>query len=498
MAQGNGAGQPESAIEDFEVAIVGTGFSGIAMAYYLERAGIDSFVLLEKADDVGGTWRENTYPGAACDVPSHLYSFSFEPKADWTHAFSPQPEIRDYLRHCARKYGVYEHGRFGAKVVGATFDEAAGKWIVRTGDGRSVRARSLVLGNGALHIPQLPDIPGRDTFEGASWHSAKWRHDYALEGKRVAVIGTGASSIQFVPQIAPRVSELHLFQRTPPWIVPRPDRAFSEREKAAFARSPALAKAYRALIYLELEVRAYGFVKNPGVLRLLQHLAKWHLRRSVRDPALREKLLPTYTMGCKRILLSNDYLPALALPNVELVTDPIAAIEPRGVRTRDGHLREVDAIVYGTGFNVSEYLVPIDLVGAGGRRLADASRSAPETYLGITAAGFPNLFLLMGPNTGLGHNSMIFMIEAQARYATQAVELLRARHARSLEVRRAVQDAFGVEVRERMKRTVWQTGGCHSWYQGADGHIPTLWPGFTVEYWMRTRKLNPADYELRA
>jgi cation diffusion facilitator CzcD-associated flavoprotein CzcO len=484
-------------MEEYEVAIVGTGFSGLGMAILLQEDGVESFVILEKADRVGGTWRENRYPGAACDVPSHLYSFSFEPHPHWTRAFSSQPEILRYLEHCADKYDLGRRVRFGFAVREARFDEESSVWIVRAADGREVRARSLVLGNGALHLPSFPTIEGRERFEGASFHSAEWNEDYDLRDKTVAVIGTGASAIQFVPHVAAKAKQLHLFQRTPPWIVPKPDRAFGELTKTLFAGLPPLQRFYRALIYWQHEWRALGFVVDPRIMELVSALARRHLVRSISDPALRAALTPDYRMGCKRILISNDYYPALARDNVELVTQPIASIEARGVRTTDGRVREVDAILYGTGFTATDYLSPIRIVGRGGRELNEAWKETPKSYLGITVAGFPNLSLLMGPNTVLGHNSMIFMIEAQARYALQAIRALREHEARTIEPREDVQAHFQTWLRRRLSKTVWATG-CRSWYLDANGNNPVLWPGFTVDYWLRTRRLDPRDYAITA
>ncbi|MDQ3037418.1 MAG: NAD(P)/FAD-dependent oxidoreductase [Myxococcota bacterium] len=481
---------------DVEVAIVGSGFSGLAMGIQLKKAGIESFRILEKAQDVGGTWRENTYPGAACDIPSHLYSFSFEPNPSWSRSYSPQPEILEYLRHCARKYGMLPHIQFGAEVIGAEHDVASGTWLVRTRDGATLRARALVLGNGGLHVPSYPDIPGRETFEGTTFHSACWNHDYDLRGKRVAVIGTGASAIQFVPRIAPDVASMHVFQRTAPWIVPKADRAFRARTKALLSRSRTLQRALRAAIYVQHEARALGFVVEPRILKLAEVLARRHLEASIPDDALRAKLTPDYRMGCKRILPTNEWYPALLRENVEVVTDRIDSITPRGVRTKDGVTREVDAILYGTGFAVADYLATIPVRGTSGATLSEVWKGAPEAYLGITVSGFPNLFLLMGPNTGLGHNSMVFMIEAQARYAAQCIEALRARRLRTLDVRAGVQAEFNERLQHDLAGTIWASG-CNSWYLAAAGGRNSLtWPGFTFDYWRRTRRVELADYTL--
>jgi cation diffusion facilitator CzcD-associated flavoprotein CzcO len=481
---------------DFPVVIVGAGFSGIAAGILLKKAGIDSFTIVEKAAGLGGTWRHNTYPGAACDVQSHLYSYSFEPNPRWSRSYGPQAEILAYLEHCAAKYGLTPHFRFGTECTGADFDEAAGLWTVHTTRG-DLPARALVLGNGALHLPAYPDLPGLDRFAGRTFHSAHWDHSYDLTGKRVAVIGTGASAIQFVPQIAPKVAALDLFQRTPPWILPKPDRPMTARERWLMARIPGAHWARRTGLYWHLESRVLPLIYDlPRVSAYGEGMAKKHIAAAIADPALRAKVTPTYRMGCKRVLLSNDYYPTLTRGNVDVVTDGIAGVEPRGVRARDGRLREADAIILGTGFRVADYLSSMRVVGRGGAELNHTFRQQLATYLGITVAGFPNLFLLMGPGTGLGHNSMIFMIEAQAGYAVQSIAALRRGVAAFMDVRPEVQRDFAAELRRKQSGTVWASG-CSSWYQTPDGDLIT-WPGFTFDYWRRTRRVDWSDYELRA
>jgi cation diffusion facilitator CzcD-associated flavoprotein CzcO len=483
-------------MSDFPIVVVGSGFSGIAMGVALKGAGIDSFVILEKAGDIGGTWRDNTYPGAACDVPSHLYCFSFEPKPDWSRSFSPQQEIHAYLRHCVEKYDLARHIRFHREVTGADFDEASGTWTVRTAGGETLGARAVVLGNGALHVPALPEIPGRDTFEGRLFHSAQWDHAYALAGKRVAVIGTGASAIQFVPEIAPEVERLQVFQRTAPWIAPKADRAMRPFEKRLFRWLRPTLWLRRARLYWMAELMAVGFVVNPKLLKLLEGLLRRSLAAQVRDRELRRKLTPGYSLGCKRILISNDWYPALQRPNVELVTAPIERITPKGIQTQDGVEHPADAIICGTGFMVGDYLTRLRVVGRAGRTLDQVVSQRIGTYLGITVHGFPNLFLLMGPNTGLGHNSMIFMIEAQARHALQGIRALRERKLAFLDVREPAQARFTEEVQKKLRSTVWSSG-CQSWYMDKDGYNGTLWPYFTFQYWWRTRRLALSDYEAR-
>jgi cation diffusion facilitator CzcD-associated flavoprotein CzcO len=476
---------------ELAAVIVGAGFSGMAAGITLKRAGITSFVILEKADRVGGTWRENTYPGAACDIPSHLYSYSFEPNPKWSRSYGGQPEILAYLEHCADKYGLTPHLRFGAAVDEARFDDRTGLWTVRA-SGTTYTARSLVLGNGALHIPALPEIPGRDSFAGTKFHSARWDHTANLTGKRVGVIGTGASTIQFVPQIAPVVDKLSVFQRTPPWIVPKLDRTISDREQWMFEHVPGAHWLRRTGLYWLLEARVLGFAFAPKINQLAEGLVLKHLAGQIADPALRAKLTPSYRLGCKRVLLSNDYYPALARDNAEVITDGITAIEPRGVRTADGTLHELDVLIYGTGFRVVDYLSSIRILGRDGRDLNDVWRDGVRNYLGITVSGFPNMFLLMGPNTGLGHNSMIFMIEAQANYAARAIAELQRRPTAFMDVRPEVERAFGAELAHKLKGTVW-TSGCNSWYMAPDGEV-LLWPGFTFDYWRRTRRVAASDY----
>jgi cation diffusion facilitator CzcD-associated flavoprotein CzcO len=478
--------------------IVGAGFSGLCAGIGLKRAGIDDFVILEKADRVGGTWRDNVYPGAACDIPSHLYSYSFEPNAKWKRAYGGQPEILEYLEMCATKYGLRPHLRFGMRVARCEYDEASGTWCVHTGvgDAQALVARSLILGNGALHIPQIPELPGLASFRGKQFHSARWDHSYDLTGKRVGVIGTGASSIQFVPQIAPKVARLDLFQRTPPWVVPKADRPIGSREQWMLEHVPGAHWLRRTGLYWLMESRVLGFAFAPKINQLAERMVLRHLAKQVPDRELRQKLTPSYRMGCKRVLISNDYYPALNRDNVELVTDGIAAIEPSGIRTTDGVLHELDAIVFGTGFKVVDYVSSMRIVGRRGVDLNTVWSKQVRNYLGISVSGFPNLFLLMGPNTGLGHNSMIFMIEAQARYAVDAILAMHRNSLASLDVRPEIEQAFRAELAKKMENTVW-TSGCNSWYMAPDGEV-LLWPGFTFDYWWRTRHVDLTAYESRA
>ncbi|HEV2781132.1 MAG TPA: NAD(P)/FAD-dependent oxidoreductase [Actinophytocola sp.] len=480
-----------------ETVIVGTGFSGLGMAIRLIKEGRTDFVVLEKADDVGGTWRDNTYPGCACDVPSHMYSFSFEPNPNWSRSFSTQPEIWAYLRRLTDKYRLRRHIRFGVEVSGARWDEAESRWQVSTTDGRELVARFLVSGVGALHIPNIPALPGLSTFAGRAFHSARWDHDYDLTGKRVAVIGTGASAIQFVPEIAGRVAELHLYQRTPAWVLPRPDGPIAERTKAVFRSLPPVQRLYRNAIYWAAESMALGFNGNTWLLRAGEWLGRRHLRNQIGDRELRRKLTPRYTLGCKRVLGSNTYYPALARDNVEVITDGIAEVHAHSIVTADGRERPVDAIIFGTGFHVTDAFDRLRITGRGGRDLASEwRRDGIRTHLGITVSGFPNLFFLLGPNTGLGHNSVVFMIESQIRYIAKAMRLVLGSRAEAIEVRAGVQERFNVDIQRKLARGVWSTGGCSSWYLDSTGVNRTIWPGFTWRYWLQTRRINPADFEL--
>ncbi len=479
------------------VVVVGTGFSGMGMAIQLRKEGRDDFVLLEKAGDFGGTWRDNTYPGCACDIQSHMYSFSFEPKSDWTRSYAPQPEIWQYLRDVAAKWDLARNTRFGTEVTGARWAAEENRWHVSTADGDTYLARFVVAGIGALHVPSVPRLPGIEKFRGKTFHSARWDHDYDLAGKRVAVIGTGASAIQFVPRIAPEVADLTLFQRTAPWVMPKPDHAMPEWSKTLFAKVPGALRGYRHLLYWINEVRAVGFNGHQNILKHASKLAAWNIRRSVTDPALAAALTPDYVMGCKRVLISNDYYPTFNRDNVHLDTAGVAEVRENAVVGNDSVVHEVDAIVYGTGFLVTDSFDLLDITGRDGADLAKEWRdNGINTHLGITVAGFPNLFFLLGPNTGLGHNSVVFMIESQIRYVADALRLAEAHGAEALEVRRGAQEEFNADIQRKLADGVWTQGGCTSWYLDSQGVNRTIWPGFTWRYWMRTRKVDPADFEL--
>jgi cation diffusion facilitator CzcD-associated flavoprotein CzcO len=474
------------------IVIIGSGFGGLGSAIRLKQQGIDDFVILERANDVGGTWRDNSYPGCACDVQSHLYSFSFAPNPDWTRSFSPQPEIWEYLKRCAREFGVLPHVRFGHEVREALWDNDAQHWSIETSQGRFT-ASVLVMASGALSEPTWPQLRGLQSFKGSVFHSARWNHDLDLTGRRVAVIGTGASAIQFVPEIQSKVAMLHLFQRTPPWIVPRRDRRLVEAERRLFRRFPLAQRAARALIYGLRERFVRGF-RHQWLARRVQRMAMRHLERSVPDAALRAKLTPDYTIGCKRILISNDYLPSLTRPNVELVTEGIAEVREHSIVSLDGVERPVDVIIFGTGFQPTDPPLAKHIRGSDRRTLAEVWAGSPEAHVGTTVAGFPNLFVLMGPNTGLGHNSVVYMIEAQIEHLLNALRYMRRHNVRAIEPRPEVQAAYVAEVQKRMEGTVWTTGNCASWYLDSKGRNSTLWPDFSWRFRRRVARLNPDEY----
>jgi cation diffusion facilitator CzcD-associated flavoprotein CzcO len=489
------ASQPEEIKVD--VLIVGGGFSGLCMAIKLRQAGMNSFLLLEKSDDIGGTWYDNRYPGCACDIPSHLYSFSFEPSPDWSRMYPGQQEIHDYLKRVVQRHELAPQIRLNTRFHEATWDEAENVWHATAGEGLRIRARVIVSGIGGLHVPEYPKLKGIERFAGPKFHSSIWDHTVDLDAKSVAVVGTGASAIQFVPQIAPRAGKLHLFQRTPPWIVPRMDFPIEEKWKQRFRRFPLAMRAFRQLIFWRQEVRVLGFLGNRYVRGKATEIATHHLEKQIKDPKLRAALKPNYELGCKRVLVSDDYYPTLNRPNVELVTDAIAEVREHTIVTADGVERPIDVLIFGTGFRATEPLIGIRLIGRGGVEIHDAWRERMSAYLGITVSGFPNFFLLLGPNTGLGHNSIILMIEAQVRYVMSCLKLMKRRKRQVLEVRPETQKQFVADIYRRLEGTVWQSGGCHSWYQDQrTGENTTLWPGSVVAYTRRTRAVLPADYEL--
>jgi cation diffusion facilitator CzcD-associated flavoprotein CzcO len=479
-----------------DVAIVGSGFAGLGIGYRLKQAGMHDFAILERAEDVGGTWWWNTYPGCQCDIPSHLYSFSFAPNPDWSRTFPLQGEIQGYLRTCAESFGLIPHIRFGHTVQRAEWDDESGRWHVETSAG-AITARVVIGGQGGLSEPRVPDIPGRDSFAGPSFHSAQWDHSVDLRGKRVAVLGTGASAIQIVPAIQPEVAEVHVFQRTPPWVVPHTDRRISRVERRLFRRFPRLQRQVRRNVYWLRELLALPMTRRPGLLRLVELRAKQHLRSAVADPELRRRLTPSYRIGCKRILPSNNWYPTLVKPNVNVVTEGIAEVRPEGIVTADGTLHECDAIVYATGFHVTDIPFARRVVGRGGESLHASWKGSPQAYKGSTVPGYPNLFFLLGPNTGLGHNSIVYMIEAQIAYVMDALRKMRAHGADVVEVKPDAFTFWNDALQRRLPPTVWNSGGCSSWYIDANGLNTTIWPDFTFRFRRHTREFDIAAYETR-
>lgn len=476
------------------VLIIGAGFGGIGAAIELRRHGFTDITILEKAHDLGGVWRENTYPGAACDVPSPLYSYSFEPKRDWPQRYSGQAAIHDYMRGVAQRHDLLDRIEFGAEVTDAVFDEENGRWTVETVDGATRSADILISAVGQLSRPQYPNIPGMDSFAGQAFHSAQWDHDVELTGKRVACIGTGASAIQYVPQIQPRVEHLTLFQRSAAWVIPKFDTDYSPVQHKLFAKIPGVLSIERLGWWLTAEISSLGLVELPIISRLVARIAARNLSKNVADPELRAKLTPDYPIACKRTLFSSDYFPALTQPNVEVTTDAISEITPEGVRTADGTLHEAEVIIYGTGFKGTEFLWPMRIEGRGGRELSEAWADGAHAYYGMTVPDFPNFFMVYGPNTNLGVGSIIYMIETQSRYIRQALQLLAGKPGHTLEVRAETERTFNDALQKRLERTPWNF--CSSWYRNAAGKITNNWPGTVTSYRRRVRKLEPRDYVL--
>jgi len=471
----------------YGIAIVGAGFGGLGLAIRLKQAGRDDFVVLEQADDVGGTWRDNTYPGCACDVPANLYSFSFAQAGTWSRRYPSQPELHAYLRDCAARFGVTAHLRLGTALREATYDAEHAVWRLHTDTG-TIAAHTLVLALGALHHPAIPDIPGRDSFAGASFHTARWDHGVALDGKAIGVIGTGASAVQLVPAIAGSAEGVVLFQRSAAWVLPKHDPEMRGVRRFIQHRGGPLRWLARAWTFWTHESRAIGFVSFPSLMAAAERRARSFAKRHLTDPALRDRMTPDYTIGCKRVLLSNDFLPALSRDTVRVVTDPIARITPDGVETRDGAHHRLDVLVYATGFQAANPLGDVRVTGRDGHRLDHAWNHGAHAWLGLAVPGFPNMFLLGGPNTGLGHNSVVFMLEAQINH------ILRRLRAGPSEITSRAEAGFRAWLEARMRRTVWLSG-CRSWYLDQAGRNTTLWPGYCVGYWWRTRFARASAYQ---
>ncbi|MBO2453874.1 NAD(P)/FAD-dependent oxidoreductase [Actinomadura barringtoniae] len=489
---------PGAAPREPSIAIVGSGFSGIGLAIGLKKAGFTDITIYEKAGGLGGVWRDNTYPGAACDAPSHLYSYSFEPKPDWTRRFAEQPEILSYLRHCADAYDLGPHFRFGTEVTQAEFQPAAGNWRLHTAAGERRDHDLLVTACGQLSNPAVPLIPGLEAFPGTVFHSARWDHDHDLRGKRVAVIGNGASAVQFVPLIAPDAADLTVFQMEAHWVSRKPDRVYPRWRKALNRRVPAVQKLSRLGIFLWFELLLNPALVTPRGRRALSA----HIRalcsftlRTVRDPALRRRLTPEYEPGCKRILTSSDYYEALNRPNVHVIDHPVTEVTPHGLRTADGEHFPADTVILATGFRSQDFVAPMRVIGLHGLELNAAWKDGARAYLGLAVNGFPNFFLMYGPNTNVGSGSIVHMLESQIAYIVQAARLL-GRGNRSLDVRADVLDQFDSDAQRRLSTSVWNRGGCDSWYLDAERRNTNNWPGYMTGYRRRTRRLNPADYHV--
>jgi cation diffusion facilitator CzcD-associated flavoprotein CzcO len=477
------------------IAVIGAGFGGLAAVIELKKRGYDDIVVLEKAADVGGVWRENTYPGAACDVPSPFYSFSYEPNPRWPHRFSRQPAILDYMHDVADKYGVSRHIRFGVEVTAATFDEAAGAWTLSLSSGEPLIVDVLVSAVGQLSRPSIPDVDGRASFGGPAFHSATWDHDVDLSGRSVAVVGTGASAIQFIPAIQPEVAHLTVFQRSAPHLMPRPDREFTELHHRVFEALPVTERAERLTWYGMVEFLSIAWIHSPLIARILRARSRRHMRTQAETkPGLFEQIWPEYPMGCKRVLFSDDYVPALAQPNVEVVTDPIASVTPSGVVTADGVEYPADVLIWGTGFKVQEFLAPITITGVGGRELHEVWKDGARAYYGLTVPHFPNLLVMYGPNTNTGGGSIIYFLEVQAKYVADFVDEL-AETGRPLAVRAEVEAAYDAQLQDELGSSIWSQ--CASWYRQANGRITANWPRLGIQYRSQA-KFDRNDYEVVA
>lgn len=486
--------QTTPSIRCYKVAIIGAGFGGIGMGYYLKQAGIDDFVIFDKAAEVGGTWRENTYPGSGCDVPSHMYSFSFERGYPWAWRYAKQSEILAYSRHCVDKHGIAPHIRFGCEVGSADYDQTRGVWTLTLDSGECAEAVTVVSAVGQLDRPFYPAIPGREKFSRPAFHSAHWNHDFDFMGKTVGVIGSGASAVQLVPEIVGQVSRLHLFQRSPGWVAPKFERRFSRLERWLLDHVPGLETLDRFRIYLILEGLAYAYNGHKWAERLVTFLSKTQLRVQVRDPSLRARLTPDFSIGCKRILLTKDWLPALTRPNVEVVSEEIQEITETGMRTADGRHRELDAIVYGTGFAATQFLTPMKVTGPAGRDLHAAWAQGAGAYLGMAVAGFPNFFVLYGPNTNVGSGSIIFMLECQQRFIVKLMQMCERNAWSSIEVRPQAEAAYDREMQTRSAQTTYSST-CHSWYKTADGRNTNNWVGSMTEFRRRTAQPEMAHFQ---
>ena len=483
--------------ENLPIIIVGSGFGGIGMGIQLKKAGIDSFVIIERADEIGGTWRDNTYPGCACDVPSYVYSFSFEPNPNWSRMFAEGPEIQDYLLHCVEKHDLRKHMQFNTEILKARYDDFTGIWTLETDKGENLQARVVISAVGGLTDPALPDIAGIDTYKGELFHTARWDHNAQLKDKRVAVIGTGCSGVQVVPNIASDVKDLTVFQRTAAWVLPKYDAVISEKTKERFSRWPFLQKVVRGTLKWGSEALGpFLILDSQKLSSVFEWAAKRNLNKGIKDPELRKKLMPNFQFGCKRMIISSDYYPVLEKENVTLETSGIAQFVKDGIVAKDGTKFDLDAVILATGFDLGLTSAPFEVSGVKGRSLDDAWSDGAVAYKGVTVSGFPNWFSIMGPNTGPGHTSVIIYTEAQINYILQAVQHIKENNLKCVDVKHAVQDDYNEGLQNRMQYTVWTSGSCNSWYLNADGSNHALYPGFAHEYTSRIRSFDPIDYTL--
>jgi len=482
-------------IRNVKVVIVGAGFGGLCMAIKLKEAGISDFVILEKGSDVGGTWRDNTYPGAACDVQSHLYSFSFEGNPDWSMRYPGWKEIQDYIQSTTDKYAIRPFVQYNAEVTASEFNKESGRWLVTLSDGSQFDAQHFILATGPLHVPSIPNIPGLKKFKGRQFHSAQWDHEYDLNDKNVVSIGTGGSAIQYLPEIAPKVKKLSVFQRTPAWVLPRDMRSYSDLDKKLFKSFPLMRKLHRMRLFATNESRVFPII-YARLAKSFQFLAKSFLNMQVKDPVLREKLTPKYTIGCKRVLISNKYYPMFKRDNVELNTDGIKEVRAHSIVDCNGKEHPADAIIFGTGFVTDPriYMKNFKFTGLPGRDIHKDWKEGAEAFYGISVTGYPNMFQLVGPNTGLGHNSIIFMIENQVEYVVKCIKTMDEKGAKYLDIKATEQVSFNEGLQGRLKGTVW-TSGCQSWYQQADGKNFVIWPGTTLRYQRELRNIDYGVYD---
>lgn len=480
--------------QHYKVAIIGAGFGGIAMAIRLQQQGINDFILLEKASDFGGTWRDNQYPGAACDVQSHMYSLSYAPKVDWSKRYADAPEIFAYIKGLIEKFNLHTYTKLNCEVKAAYYDELKCLWNLDIQNQEPLTAQYVVFASGPLHVPQIPQIKGIDKFQGKVFHSSQWDHNYDLNGKNVASIGTGGSAIQYIPEIATHCKKLYVFQRTAAWVIPRDERKYLALESKLFKKFDWLRKLHRARLYWSNESRAVP-IMSPQIMKMTQKLAESLIKFLVKDQSVAQKLIPNYIMGCKRILISNKYYPTFNRSNVELVTDAIQEITTNSLITKDGQEHPIDCLIYGTGFITDPriYLKKFECIGLNGKHLNEIWQDGAESYYGICTQDFPNLFQLLGPNTVLAHNSVVFMIEAQVEYILQLMQLVEKTQSHAIVVKSQVQKEFNQNIQDMFSNTVWQSG-CVSWYQQEGGKNFALWPTYTWKYWLQTKKINPTDY----